>query len=217
MNYHNAIVTENFEREILAGHITQADVIKMIEENKLSAEEAQVVLELMPALAGLGNLAKTAGSALGKGAKNFGQAIANKVNTVGSNIKQGVQQGVQNVQNTYQQGKNVQMQKNALKQFQSTWDNTMSRSLKGVAQTFANDADITKAVASIQQWANYLEQLITKTIQGPTQQQQPAQQQPVAQQQQPAQDDSRWQPPANMVQRSQPQTSRRRRTNPYLR
>jgi len=213
MNYHNAIVTENFEREILAGHITQADVIKMIEENKLSAEEAQIVLELMPALAGLGNLAKTAGSAIGKGAKNFGQAIANKVNTVGSNIKQ----GVQNVQNTYQQGKNLQMQKNALQQFQSTWNNTASRSLKGLAQSFQNDADITKAVASIQQWANYLEQIVTKAIQGPTQQQQPAQQQqPVAQQQQPAaQDDSRWQPPANMVQRSQ-QPARRQRRNPYL-
>ena len=210
MNYHNAIVTENFEREILAGHITQADVIKMIEENKLSAEEAQIVLELMPALAGLGNLAKTAGSAIGKGAKNFGQSIANKVNTVGSNIKQ----GVQNVQNTYQQGKNLQMQKNALQQFQSTWNNTASRSLKGLAQSFQNNVDITKAVASIQQWANYLEQIVTKAIQGPAQQQPAQQQQPVAQQQPAAQDDSRWQPPANMVQRSQP--TRPKRKNPYL-
>lgn len=214
MNYHNAIVTENFEREILAGHITQEDVIKMIKENKLSAEEAQIVLELMPALAGLGNLAKTAGSAISKGAKNFGQSIANKVNTVGSNIKQ----GVQNAQNTYQQGKNVQIQKNALQQFQSTWNNTASRSLKGLAQSFQDNADITKAVASIQQWANYLEQIVTKAIQGPTQQQPAQQQQPVAQQQQPAdqaQDDSRWQPPANMVQRSQ-QPTRQKRRNPYL-
>lgn len=211
-NYLTEIVNENFEREILSGHITQADLVQLYKENKLTDAQLKIVEEagLRSAIAGLGNMAKTAGSAIGQGAKSFGNKIGQKVSSVGSNIKQNVQQAGQNMKSSYQQGRNKQDQLNAIKAFQTNWNNNTSRMFEGLLRAFP-DQNITQAVASIQEWAKYIEQLMTKVATG-GQQQQPAAQQNVQQQQQPVQnqqpapqDDSRWQPPANMVQQSQPQ------------
>lgn len=53
---------ENFERQILSGHLTEAKLIEMYESNQLSEQQIQIAEGIF---GGLGNLARTAGSAIG--------------------------------------------------------------------------------------------------------------------------------------------------------
>ena len=88
---------ENFERQILSGHLTESKLIEMYENNELSEHQIKVVQELF---GGLGNI----GRAIGSGLKSAGQAVGQKVGQVGSAAAAGAKQVGQNVSNMYKTG-----------------------------------------------------------------------------------------------------------------
>jgi hypothetical protein len=178
-DYYSEFIKEAYRKDILSGYVTKEHILQAITENTLSDEQKEVVLELMPALAGMRNLAQSGI----QGAKNFGQKLAQGASNVASNVSNKVAQAGQNIKNTYNQGKEQQMRVNAIKNFKQTWDNYMSRSLKSMAQTFGNTPDVINAITNMQQWANYLEKVAMQPQQQQQQQQQPQQQQPQQQQQ----------------------------------
>lgn len=88
---------ENFERQILSGHLTEAKLIEMYENNQLSEQQIKVVEELF---GGLGNI----GRAIGGGLKSAGQAVGQKARQVGSAAAAGAKQVGQNVSDMYRTG-----------------------------------------------------------------------------------------------------------------
>lgn len=65
---------ENFQRQILSGHLTEAKVKELMENNQLDEQQLRVVEELFPSLGGLQNVAKGAMSGL-KGAYQKGKDL----------------------------------------------------------------------------------------------------------------------------------------------
>jgi hypothetical protein len=88
---------ENFERQILSGHLSEAKLIEMYENNQLSEQQMKVVEELF---GGFGNI----GRAIGSGLKGAGQAVGNQARKIGSAAAQGAQQVGKNVRDIYQSG-----------------------------------------------------------------------------------------------------------------
>lgn len=88
---------ENFERQILSGHLTEAKLIEMYENNELSEHQIKVVQELF---GGLGNI----GRAVGSGLKSAGQAVGQKVGQLGNAAVAGANQVKDNVANMYKTG-----------------------------------------------------------------------------------------------------------------
>jgi hypothetical protein len=88
---------ETFERQILSGHLTEAKLIEMYENNQLSEQQIQIAEGI---LGGLGNLARTAGSAIGN-------ASSGVYNTARKGLKAGAEGAKaikQNVSDIYQTG-----------------------------------------------------------------------------------------------------------------
>lgn len=88
---------ENFERQILSGHLTETKLIEMYENNELSDQQIKVVQELF---GGLSNI----GRAVGSGLKSAGQAVGQKVGQVGNAAVAGAKQVGQNVADMYKTG-----------------------------------------------------------------------------------------------------------------
>lgn len=195
-DFYSSFITESFRRDIQSGYVTQNDVSKLISENKLTPEQAEVVLELMPALAGMKNLAKSGF----QGAKNFGQQVGQRMGNAASQVSNKVGQMGQNIKNTYNQGRDQQVKVNAFNQFKKVWDGYTSTSLKNLYKVFGDNPQIVEAIGAIQQWANYIEQNVNAPQQQ-QQQQQPVQQQQVQQQQ--------VQQPQQQVRRQRQQRPRR--------
>lgn len=92
---------ENFERQILSGHLTEAKLIEMYENNQLSEQQIKVVEELF---GGIGNIGRAIGGGLKSAGQAVGQAIGNQAKKIGSAAAAGAQQVGKNVRDIYQSG-----------------------------------------------------------------------------------------------------------------
>lgn len=104
---------ENFEKQILSGHLTKQKIEMMIENNELTEEQLKVVEELAPILGGLKNLGKSAFQGL-KGSLQKGKEAARNV--------------VQKGKDAYHQGVQQQQQENFKKQQAKQW-NTIDQTI----------------------------------------------------------------------------------------
>lgn len=76
---------ENFERQILSGHLTEAKLIEMYENNQLSEQQIQIAQEAFGGLKGLMGAAK---SGLGKAATGIANTAKGAYNTAAAGAKQ---------------------------------------------------------------------------------------------------------------------------------
>lgn len=88
---------ENFERQILSGHLSEAKLIEMYENNQLSDQQIKVVQELF---GGLGNIGRAGVGAIGSGLKG----ISNQAGKIKNAAAAGITQAGQNISNMYKTG-----------------------------------------------------------------------------------------------------------------
>ena len=125
--YEQALYSDTFKNDVERGFYTEAQLLKMLEDNQLNDYQLQVLQELAPMLGGLKNVA--------------GQ--------IGSKIKQGVGNVASNIKNSYQTGVQQQQLKNKRRKQGQLWnklDQSIQRAkileqLTQFKQAFAADQD----------------------------------------------------------------------------